>query len=341
MQILEHERRAAARGTRPRADPRTRGASDRPSASRRGARRGAGRLPRRRTGRRRARRGTRRRAARPPPRRGARRARGASRAARRAARRRGCRPRDGAPARSCRTASPRVIGSPRPIQISTRAVARADAAQDLVAEPRLADAGGAVTSTARAPAPRRTRSKHADEPPELALAPDARRRLAEQRARRVVRLALAGELERTPPSPADLEARVEQARGHLVEPDRRVAPAASRLRRALDHLADGPARAHDAAPGRERDRRRARELADRERDSARLRRRDRSRRARPRASRRPSRRRAARSSRRAPRRRRAASRSESSLRRRPSPPTSRAAGQTPAPPPRSLRRGPR
>ena len=116
--------------------------------------------------------------------------------------------------------------------------------------------GAPVTSTARAIGSPTHSSSSPPSSAELALAADARRRLAEQRARDLDADRARRAIIRPASSPRDVEARVEQARGDLVDA-RHATPRRARrsARRAIDRLADRPAARDHAAPGRERHRR--------------------------------------------------------------------------------------
>ena len=103
----------------------------------------------------------------------------------RAARRRGCPQRAGARSRACRTGEPALSGSPRPIRArAARRPRRATRRRSSWTQARLADAGRRRHQHRRARPARTALVRERREEAELALAPDARRRLAEQRARR-------------------------------------------------------------------------------------------------------------------------------------------------------------
>ena len=199
VQIVEHEDQRVRARTRRRRSPPTRAASDRPSAmaSPRAAR-SCGALSSSRDG-----------APTISPRNSAtrrtlgggdvprRRARGAFAGAPRAARRRARRRRDGRAARARRTASPRSSDR-RARSRPRRAPSRADAAEELVAKPRLADAGrrrdehrardrlvdAPCESSASSDASSRSRPTHGVGSPRSVRDPDLVARARRGRARR-------------------------------------------------------------------------------------------------------------------------------------------------------------
>ena len=144
-----------------------------------------------------------------------------------------------------------------------RLAAIVDPLAELVPHPRLADARGPGHEH---------RARHRlgdalviepDEHAELAVAADTRRRLAEQRARARERVVLGDDIEPGAVA-ADLEARVEESRRHVVDAHAEAGDA-EQARRAIDRLADRPATGHHRATGGERDRRGRRDHLERER----------------------------------------------------------------------------
>ncbi len=83
---------------------------------------------------------------------------------------------------------------------------------------------------------------------ELAVAADARRGLAEQRARHVVAAVLAHEVASIARA-LELEARAQEIGGHRVEADLAAGLAAQELGAAVDHVADGELAEDHGAPG--------------------------------------------------------------------------------------------
>jgi hypothetical protein len=110
-----------------------------------------------------------------------------------------------------------------------RLAAAREIAEELGAEPRLADAGGAEDEHGAGDGLRRALAEEAEQHVDLALAADARDLAAEEPPTRGRLLALADELEPRGPA-AHVEAEVEQPRGGLIDTDG-ARPAAGALAR--------------------------------------------------------------------------------------------------------------
>ncbi len=144
-----------------------------------------------------------------------------------------------------------------------RLAAIGDLVTELVTHARLADARRAGDQHRARHRLGDTLVIEPDQHAELAVAPDTWRRLAQQRARARPYVVLGDDVE-TLRIAADLEARVEQPRGHVVDAHAE-AVGIEQLRRAIDRFADRPAPGHHGSPGRQRDRRGRRDDFERER----------------------------------------------------------------------------
>src|SRR5439155_15604869 len=123
-----------------------------------------------------------------------------------------------------------------------------DALEQLVSHARLADTRGRSKEHHARIAVLDALVEHAAQQRELSLSTDARRRLAEERTRRVDHAAFAGE-HQTHRVARDVEARTEQGRGDVVDANRSrrawifvdgaFAFEPEQLHRAIDRPADG------------------------------------------------------------------------------------------------------
>src|SRR5262249_6309879 len=140
--------------------------------------------------------------------------------------------------------------------------ARLDPAQQLEAHARLADALDAGHQDGARDRLRHALVEQTRQHAELAIAADARHRLAEQRAANLDDIALARQ-DRADVIASDIEPRVEETGGDVVEPDP-LRTRTEQTRRTIDRFADRPLAGHHAATGGKRDRRCDRDGLERE-----------------------------------------------------------------------------